>query len=94
MAGAAAATMNTPMLPSTQAEVSAAPLMTAPLEISDDPDLHVLRRLTFGPTPESLAHIQTIGRDAFIEEQLAPETIDDSEMDTLLARSGSSTKPR
>ncbi|MEM7532681.1 MAG: DUF1800 domain-containing protein [Chloroflexota bacterium] len=85
MAGAAAATMNTPLLPSTQAEVSAAPLLTAPLEISDDPDLHVLRRLTFSPTPESLMHIQDIGRDAFIEEQLAPETIDDSEMDAILA---------
>ena len=40
--------------------------------------LHLLNRITFGATPELLAHVNTVGIDAFIEEQLNPESIDDS----------------
>src|ERR1041384_5782929 len=32
----------------------------------------VLNRLTYGPTPDELARISTIGPDAYIAEQLAP----------------------
>ena len=46
--------------------------------IDQDPTMHVISRLVFGPTAELLEHVRTIGVDAFIEEQLAPETIDDS----------------
>jgi uncharacterized protein (DUF1800 family) len=35
----------------------------------------VLSRLTYGPTPDDLAHIRTIGPEQFIEEQLATESI-------------------
>lgn len=56
-----------------------------PALISDEPAAHVVRRLTFGPTPELLAHARAVGVDAFIEEQLSPDGIDDSDMDEMLA---------
>ncbi|MBI4674036.1 MAG: DUF1800 family protein, partial [Chloroflexi bacterium] len=40
-----------------------------------------LNRLTFAPRAEELARANEIGRDAWIEEQLAPETLDDWECD-------------
>jgi len=41
-------------------------------------ELHVLNRLTFGPTAVDLDRIQKIGIPAFINEQLNPEKLDDS----------------
>jgi uncharacterized protein (DUF1800 family) len=35
----------------------------------------VLNRLTYGPTPDDIDRIRTIGVEAFIAEQMAPETI-------------------
>ena len=37
--------------------------------------LHALNRLTFGPRPGDYEHVRTIGVDAFIEQQLRPESI-------------------
>jgi uncharacterized protein (DUF1800 family) len=37
----------------------------------------VLNRLSYGPTPDELDRVRSIGPDAFIEEQLAPELIPD-----------------
>lgn len=34
--------------------------------------LHVLNRLSFGPKPGDLEHIQAIGIDAYLQEQLSP----------------------
>ncbi len=45
----------------------------------------VANRLMFGPRPEDAAHIEQIGTDAFIEEQLAHTAIDDSAFNTRLA---------
>lgn len=45
---------------------------------------HTLRRLTFGPTPEMLDKARSMGLEAFIEEQLSPESIPDPEIDSLL----------
>jgi len=42
-----------------------------------DEAAHVLNRLTFGPRPGDYARVSALGARAFIEEQLAPETIDD-----------------
>lgn len=36
-----------------------------------DPDLHLLRRISFGPTDTALARVRKIGRAAYIDEQLA-----------------------
>ena len=51
----------------------------------DDRALHAARRLTYGPTPALMAHIQEVGVDAFLEEQLHPEELDDSLVEDLLA---------
>jgi uncharacterized protein (DUF1800 family) len=47
---------------------------------------HTLGRLTFGPTPDMLEKAKQMGLMAFIEEQLSPESIPDTETDTLLGR--------
>ena len=47
--------------------------------------IHVLNRLTFGPRPGDLGHVLEIGVDKWIDQQLHPESIDDS---TLNARLG------
>ncbi|MFZ4765906.1 MAG: DUF1800 domain-containing protein [Roseimicrobium sp.] len=46
-----------------------------------DPDFHLLSRAAFGPWPGELARLKRQGREAWIEEQLRPETIDDSACD-------------
>jgi len=43
--------------------------------------LQLLNRITFGPTPGDIARIKQVGIDRFLEEQLHPETIDDSEVE-------------
>ena len=65
------------------------PTQTAVLSPTSIPDgekllLHTLRRLTFGPTPDMFDHARSLGLDAFIEEQLDPESIPDPEIDSLL----------
>src|SRR5690348_9423537 len=37
--------------------------------------LHALNRLAFGPRPGDFEHVRAIGVDAFIEQQLRPESI-------------------
>ncbi|MCB9461495.1 MAG: DUF1800 domain-containing protein [Anaerolineaceae bacterium] len=51
---------------------------------TSDPNLHLLNRLTYGPRPEDVARIHAIGYEAFLDEQLNPEQIDDSHMDSIL----------
>jgi len=48
-----------------------------------NPIITTLNRIAFGPRPGDFERVQKIGVDAYIEEQLAPEKIDDS---TLAAR--------
>jgi hypothetical protein len=51
---------------------------------SSDPALHLLNRLSYGVLPEDMARLSEIGLAAYLEEQLAPETLDDSGMDDIL----------
>jgi len=51
-----------------------------------DPVSHALSRLTFGPGPGDHARVTAMGVQAFIEEQLAPEKMDDSMCDRATAR--------
>jgi len=46
----------------------------------------LLNRITFGPTPELLKDLRTQGVNTFIEQQLHPDSIDDSELDLLLSK--------
>src|SRR5215472_5443204 len=47
--------------------------------------LHALNRLTFGARPGDVAAIRAMGLDRWIEEQLNPESIDDSALEARLA---------
>lgn len=55
-----------------------------PLLTSDDTVLHVVNRLTFGPTPELMDHVRTVGVAAFVDEQMNPGALDDSACDEIL----------
>jgi uncharacterized protein (DUF1800 family) len=65
-----------------------APRFAVPQQIpaSSDPVLHMLNRVTYGPRPEEVEYVRQIGIEAYLEEQLNPEAIDDSAMDALLTR--------
>ena len=47
--------------------------------------VHVLNRITFGPRPGDVEAVQKMGLHNYIEQQLHPETIDDSAVDQALA---------
>lgn len=46
---------------------------------------HLLNRISFGATPESLAEARELGWSAYVDRQLQPELIDDSELQTILS---------
>src|SRR5215469_7598328 len=46
--------------------------------------IHALNRLTFGPRPGDLDHVLEIGVDKWIDQQLHPESIDDSALNARL----------
>ncbi len=49
-------------------------------------NLHLLKRLTYGPSPASLAEIVSLGAPTWLRQQLAPATINDSVCDKYLTR--------
>ncbi len=53
--------------------------------LAQDPVLHLLRRATFGPTPQSVARVRASGVDAWIEAQLNPAALADPTADAVLA---------
>ena len=66
-------------------------VLTAPSAQQIDPVSHALNRLTFGAGPGDHARISAMGAtgvQAFIEQQLAPEKMDDSLCDRAIARFG------
>ncbi|MCF6278255.1 MAG: DUF1800 domain-containing protein [Anaerolineales bacterium] len=46
---------------------------------------HTLKRISWGVTPDMLERARAIGLDAYIEEQLLPENLDNGEVERLLA---------
>jgi len=46
--------------------------------------VHVLNRLGFGPRPGDVERVTKMGIDAYIQQQLHPETIDDSAVEKAL----------
>ncbi len=60
--------------------------LTPPENPEIDPVAHALNRWTFGPGPGDYARVAALGVDAFLEEQLAPEKIDDGLCDRATAR--------
>ncbi len=47
--------------------------------------LHALNRLTFGPRPDEAVEVERIGLQRWFEQQLNPQSIDDSALDSRLA---------
>lgn len=43
-----------------------------------DADFHLLNRATFGPAPGELTRLKKVGRQAWLDEQLAPESLSDT----------------
>jgi uncharacterized protein DUF1800 len=61
------------------------PASTTPQMDAQKQAVHALNRLTFGPRPGDVDHLMAIGVDQWIEQQLHPDRIDDSALDTRLA---------
>src|SRR4030081_2976308 len=47
---------------------------------------HVLNRLTFGARPGDFERVQAVGVDAFVAQQLDPDSLDDSALDPKLKK--------
>ncbi|MCF7675334.1 MAG: DUF1800 domain-containing protein, partial [Akkermansiaceae bacterium] len=60
--------------------------LTPPAAADIDPVAHLLNRFTFGPVPGDHARVTAMGIDAYLDEQLTPETIDDGLCDRAIAR--------
>lgn len=56
----------------------------APLALSNDPVVHALRRLTYGPYPGLIATVRTVGVNAWLEAQLRPDKIADANVDAIM----------
>jgi uncharacterized protein (DUF1800 family) len=66
----------------TASEAAAAAQVTVPTILAtDDPVLHMLRRMTFGLTPESVDEAHAMGIDAWLAAQLDPASIPDGDGD-------------
>lgn len=53
---------------------------------ADQQIMQALNRLTFGPRPGDIQKVRAIGLDAWMDQQLHPEKIDDSGMDAFLTK--------
>lgn len=53
--------------------------------VSSDAGLHLLRRATFGLTPKLVAQMASQGPTAWLNEQLAPSSINDDKLDVMIA---------
>lgn len=53
----------------------------------DNSAIHMINRITFGATPELMAEVETLGPLDFLEQQLAPNMIDDSAFEQQIAES-------
>ena len=50
---------------------SEAATATHPVPVSRDPVLHAVRRLTYGATPDLVAHVREVGVSAWVDQQLS-----------------------
>ncbi len=71
--------------------VSAAPALAAPASAAGgtlpaDPIAHLLRRATYGATPATRAEATRLGAGGWLDQQLDPTAIADSDCDALIAR--------
>lgn len=64
---------------------SASPTAEPPLLDAEGLVLHTLRRTTFGPTADELARAQQLGLEAWLEQQLDPDSLDHGAVEARLA---------
>lgn len=69
--------------PSEAARIAAVATPTWPTPLARDPELHLLRRATFGPTLLDVVAIRQMGVDAWLERQLNPDAIPDEAGETI-----------
>src|SRR5271157_1943950 len=70
------------------AAVPGRPVVRAPYRPQiqgDERILHALNRFTFGPRPGDLNAVRSLGLDRWFEQQLHPETIENSDLQARLA---------
>lgn len=88
-AGAAAVRLEPPpdgsAGPGTRPRIAWAAGRLAPLP-APSPEHHLLNRAAFGATAVEAARVRAMGADAWVEEQLAPASIDDAPVGAALAR--------
>lgn len=70
-------------LPSPAQAAAATSVAMPTILATDDPVLHLVRRTTFGVTPDSLAEVRALGVDAWLHSQLAPATVADADADLV-----------
>ncbi len=70
-----------PLLPAVAASTKNRPARLT----ADQKILHLLNRITYGARPGDIEKLRRIGIDKFLNEQLHPEAIDDSELENRLA---------
>ncbi len=71
--------------PSAAARIAAAATPTVRTPLSRDPELHLLRRATFGITPLDAVAVRQMGVDAWLERQFEPDQIPDPAGDRISA---------
>ncbi len=59
-------------------------LPTDQLPAATNPALHLLNRISYGARPEELERVRQMGIEAYLDEQLQPDSIDDAEWDAQL----------
>ncbi len=62
------------------------PKLALPSGTEIDPEFHLLSRAAFGPWPGDVQRVKKMGREAWIEEQLHPDTITDTACDLRAER--------
>src|SRR5262249_15259316 len=71
--------------PSAAAKLAAAAKPAFPTPLDRDPEPHLLRRATFGPTLVDVVALKQMGIDAWLERQFSPQNIADPGGDAVLA---------
>ncbi len=84
----AAADKSTPQAPATTVKLDKKFKGKLPItELTEDEAImHALNRLAYGPRPGDVEHVRKLGLEKWIDQQLHPESIDDSALDTRLQR--------
>jgi uncharacterized protein (DUF1800 family) len=83
---ATAALTVTGLTAATPAAASAGGAIDLARTLGDDPIAHLLRRATFGATPQSLAEARKLGVAGWLDRQLDPARIADTRCDAVVAR--------